>query len=110
MAVEDVIIAAIRDKSSLEVMYRGFARLVSPIRFGWKTTEKDGRHKNLFCYQFGGYSSRGLGPEGSAENYRCWNMDEINAAVAIQTAPHGNYEWTTQPSNCIDDAIIGPLG
>ena len=64
MSVEQVLISAIRNRISLEVSYKGHARLIAPVRLGWKTTDKEGLHKNLMCYQFGGYSSRGLKPDG----------------------------------------------
>ncbi len=108
MSVEDVIISAIHHKVSLEVIYKGHKRWISPVRIGWKTTDKDGLHKNVFCYQFGGYSSRGLMPNGSMENYRCWSLDDIQSAVPIQSGWHGSYGWSKEPSNCIDDVIAGP--
>jgi len=108
MSVEQVLISAIREKISLEVTYKGRSRLISPIRFGWKTTEKHGLHKNLMCYQFGGYSSSGLKPNGSMDNYRCWNLEDITSAVPIQADWHGGYGWPKEPSNCIDNVIAGP--
>jgi len=107
MTVEDVIVAAIRRGLSLEVIYDGYARLVSPIRYGWKETEKEGMHKNLFCYQFGGYSSRGLGPDGSMQNYRCWNLENISGASVVEIPTHSGLKWTSEPSTCIDRVIVG---
>lgn len=108
MTVEDVIIAAIRQKVSLEVVYKNHARHISPVRIGWKTTDKEGLHKNLLCYQFGGYSSRGLKPLGSPDNYRCWHLDDISSAVPIDSTWHGAYGWPRERSNCVDDVIAGP--
>lgn len=108
MSVEQVLISAIQNRSSLAVNYKGNQRLISPIRLGWKTTEKEGLHKNLMCYQFGGYSSQGLKPAGSMDNYRCWNLEDISSAVPIQAEWHGGYAWPKERSNCIDNVIAGP--
>ena len=108
MSIEQVLISAINNKSSLEVFYKGHLRRISPVRFGRKTTEKDGLHKNLMCYQFSGYSSRGLKPDGSMENYRCWNLEDITTALPIEAPWHGGYGWPKEGSTCIDDVIAGP--
>ena len=108
MTVEQVLLSAINNKTSLEVIYQNQTRLIAPIRYGWKTTEKEGLHKNLMCYQFGGYSSRGLGPDGSMQNYRCWNLEDISSAVPIEAPWHGGYGWPKERSSCIDDVIAGP--
>jgi hypothetical protein len=108
MSVEQVIIAAIRDKISLEVNYKNHSRLISPIRLGWKTTEEEGLHKNVFCYQFDGYSSSGLRPNVSPENYRCWNLSDIYSAVPVRAPWYGSEGWPRERSSCIDDVIAGP--
>ena len=94
MSIEQVLISAINNKSSLEVFYKGHLRRISPVRFGRKTTEKDGLHKNLMCYQFSGYSSRGLKPDGSMENYRCWNLEDITTALLNHSAGWGIHDWS----------------
>lgn len=108
MTVEQVLVSAIENHISLEVVYNKESRLISPVRIGWKTTKKEGLHKNLFCYQFGGYSSRGLAPDGSMENYRCWNLQGIASANPIEAKWHGGYGFPKEPSNCIDRLIAGP--
>ena len=105
MTLEQVLISAIHDKTSLEVMYQGFARIVCPCRLGWKTTEKDGFHKNFFCYQIGGYSKSGLKPDGSMDNFRCWNLDEIRSALPVNAPWFCPPVWPKEPSQCIDDVI-----
>jgi len=105
MSLEQVLLSAIRDKTSLEVMYQGVARVICPWRLGWKTTEKSGPHKNLLCYQIGGYSASGLKPHGSMENFRCWNLDEIRSALPVSTPWYFPQTWPKEPSTCIDDVI-----
>ena len=108
MSVGQVFISAINNSISLEVNYDHHLRLVSPIRYGWKTTRKEGRHRKLFCYQFGGYSSKPLRPEGSKENYRCWNLEKIYSAVPVKDEWRSATGWSTHKSYCIDEVIAGP--
>jgi hypothetical protein len=105
MTVEQALVLAINSKSSIEVQYDGHIRHVSPIRFGWKTTEDEGLHKNLFCYQFGGYSSRGLSPDGSEDNFRCWKLEDITYVAVIPGIWHGAYALPRERSTCIDTTI-----
>jgi hypothetical protein len=108
MTVEQALISAINHQVSVQVDHQGHSKWISPVRLGWKTTKKDGLHKNLFCYQFGGYSSRGLKPDGSMDNYRCWNLDDVTSVLPINAAWHGGYGFPKEPSDCIDDVIAGP--
>src|SRR5580704_6733091 len=108
MSAEDVIASAINLKICLNVTYQGHTRLVAPIRLGWKTTDEDGPHKNFFCYQLGGYSSKGLKPDGSIDNYRCWKLSDITSALPTKDHWREGTAWHTQRSKCIDDVIAGP--
>jgi hypothetical protein len=105
MNAEQVLMSAIDNKISLEVMYQGHARIVCPCRLGWKTTEKNGLHKNFFCYQIGGYSRSGLKPDGSVDNFRCWNLEEIRSALPVNAPWYCPQAWLKGPSQCIDDVI-----
>jgi hypothetical protein len=64
-------------------------------------------HVNVFVYQFGGYSERGLAPDGSPENFRCWNLEDIYSAEIIPAAGWhtGRTSWIGKESGCIDDPI-----
>jgi hypothetical protein len=108
MSVEEVIISAVNNKISLQLDYDHHMRLISPCRYGWKTTEEDGLHKILFCYQFGGYNSKGLKPDGSMENFRCWKLDKIYSAVPIKDPWSCPQAWPEERSRSIDDVIAGP--
>jgi len=108
MSIEQVIISAIKNNTSLEVVYKNSSRKISPIRFGWKTTEGEGTHKNIFCYQSGGYSSKPLEPDGSMDNFRCWNLEKISSAVPVNDKWRSAKDWTMHKSECIDEVIAGP--
>jgi hypothetical protein len=107
MTVEEALISAINSKVSLAVDYDHHIRLISPIRFGWKTTDEKGLHKNLFCYQFAGYSTRPSRLEGSEANYRCWNADMIYSALPIKDPWRPAAGWFKRKSHCIDEVIAG---
>lgn len=108
MTAESVLISAINNHIAVEVNYKNHIRQVWPIRYGWKNTEKKGQHKNLFCYQIGGYSSKPLKPLGSHENYRCWNVEDICSAVPIRAQWYSPVDWSTHASRCIDQVMAGP--
>jgi len=40
MTIEQILISAINNKVSLAVDYDHHIRLISPVRYGWKTTDK----------------------------------------------------------------------
>jgi hypothetical protein len=108
MTLVDIIISAIHKKVSLQIVHQAYTKLVSPVRIGWKTTKKQGRHMNVLVYQFGGYSAHGLQADGSMDNYRCLDVSEITSALAIGGPWHGGYGLPTERSACVDDVIAGP--
>lgn len=64
---------------------------------------KQGREKALF-YQFGGTSKSGLGPIGSADNWRCIFLDQLR----ILEVRNGTWytvsvgSWTQFGQDCVD--------
>lgn len=105
MTIEQTIVSAIRSKKPLEVIHQNHRKLVCPFRIGWKETEDKGIYKNVLVYQFGGYSSKGLEPDGSMDNFRCWNLDDIRSATPIDTEWHHPRGWSTMRSTCVDQVI-----
>jgi hypothetical protein len=120
--VKDTIVAAIRQRTGLFVNYCNTERYVCPHRIGVKravprpkkprTFQQDqrkyGNHINVFVYQYGGYSSRGLAQDGSPENWRCWALEDIYAATIVSVDRwHTSTAWGTKYSACIDDVIAG---
>lgn len=87
---------AVIDRHQVIGIYNGHRRLMCPHVIGIK----GGRRQALF-YQFGGTSESGLGPNGSAENWRCIPVDELYD-VEVQKG-----EWHTAPRHprretCVD--------
>ena len=122
MSVQQVIADAIRQRIGLRVNYKGTLRDVCPHRIGSKRAQpppkkyttriKDPRkyqnHINVFVYQFGGYSSSGLAPDGSPDNWRCWALEDIYDANPIPIQRwHTSQSWGVSYSGCIDDQIAG---
>ncbi|HYY45741.1 MAG TPA: hypothetical protein VE951_01650 [Candidatus Angelobacter sp.] len=65
---------AIERKQQVLATYHGYYREMCPHALGYN---KRGDAQALF-YQFGGESSRPLGPPGSPENWRCIRIDELS--------------------------------
>lgn len=123
MSTQQIIISAIQQRAGLNVNYKGTLRSVCPHRIGWKRAQprspkakkplhllKDSRkyenHINVFVYQFGGYSSRGLAPDGSADNWRCWDLEDIYSATVIPIDRwHTGAVAGANFSACIDDIV-----
>lgn len=95
-----IIRDAIERKQHIIATYKGHQREMCPHTLG----TKNGRPQALF-YQFGGESSSGLDPDGSAKNWRCLPVDELRDVVAKAG------EWHTAPNHtrkqsCVDDIDI----
>ena len=95
----ETIREAIEQKCSVEAMYQGHRREMSPHVLGYK----DGREHALL-YQYGGTSSSGLAPVGSGKNWRCLFVDQLSDVKLIdgvfETAPNHS-----QPQTCVDVRI-----
>jgi len=59
-------------------------RFVCPIRIGLSSRGD----RNVLYYQFGGYSSRGLQPDGSDRNWRCNHVADIATAEILNGPWH----------------------
>jgi hypothetical protein len=59
-------------------------RLVCPNRIGLSSKGV----RNVIYYQFDGYSSRGLQPDGSDQNWRCNHVDDLSSAQIIDGPWH----------------------
>jgi hypothetical protein len=59
----------------------------------------------VLCYQYGGESESGLGPIGSAENWRCVIFEKLHRVELVndswKTAPNHS-----RPATCVVDADI----
>jgi hypothetical protein len=96
----DIIRRAILNKEQVIATYNGYRREMCPHAIG----TKNGRQQVLF-YQFGGYSSSGLGPPGSPSNWRCIPISRLSNVETRKgewyTAP--NY---SRPQTCVDHVDI----
>src|SRR6185295_17613612 len=107
MSVEALVISAIKNKISLEVEYQGQLRQICPYRLGWRIAAGSReKFKVVFVYQIGGYSRRGLEPDGSVANLRCWNLAAITLAVPIQESWRHPNAWMVGGFETNDEAII----
>lgn len=70
--VYDIINDAIVNRKTIVAYYKGHRRLMCPHALGTKR----GRRHALF-YQFGGTSESGLSYDGSPNNWRCLDIDDL---------------------------------
>ena len=91
---------AILTRSRVLATYRGGPRELCPHVLGTK-----GGRRNALCYQFAGYSERGLGPDGSAANWRCMHIDDLEE-VSIQAGPWHTAPDHTRPATCVDEIDV----
>lgn len=80
MSVETIILIAIRQKRRVLVVRDGRERVICPYRIGWSNEN----NHNVLHYQIEGYSSRGLSPNGSSDNWRCHPLESFTAAAIIE--------------------------
>lgn len=94
-----IIRQAITNKLVVTATYQGRPRQLCPHAIGWS---KDGQEQALF-YQFGGASSRPLGPPGSPANWRCLTLAELSNLV-VAPGP-----WHTSPKHTKKQVCIARL-
>lgn len=91
-----IVKKAILERIPLSAIYDGHSRLLCPHVLGESAA---GKLQALF-YQFGGESSRGIEPDGSASNWRCLALDKLISVRAIDgrwhTAPNHS-----RPQTCV---------
>jgi hypothetical protein len=94
--VQDIIVAAIRQRMVVTAMYQGYERIMCPHVIGFKKGVL-----NALFFQFAGGSKSGLPPDGQ---WRCVHVDELSS---VSAAPG---EWHTgpdhsRPQSCVDEII-----
>jgi hypothetical protein len=97
MSVYDKIRNAIAHKTAIRVVFKGNARDVCPHVIG----HKNGSEKVL-AYQFAGYSSSGLPPEGE---WRCMFVKDISDASDIDGTWRTGTEHS-QAQTCVDEVDL----
>ena len=91
-----VIKQAIRAKQSIEAVYQGHPRVLSPHALGWK-----GDEYHLIAYQTGGTSKSGPLVPGSDWNWRCMRVAEL-IGVRPSSDPFQSVSLHKKPNTCID--------
>ena len=84
-----LIRAAIEKRQQVIATYRGYRREMCPHAIGFNRVHE----RQALFYQFAGDSASGLGPPGSAENWRCIPIDELHN-VEVREG-----EWHTAPDH-----------
>ena len=65
---------AVMSRLPISALYDKHPRLLCPHRLG----RNSAGHARVLCYQFGGMSSSGLEPSGSASNWRCMDVEKFS--------------------------------
>jgi hypothetical protein len=97
----DVIWDAIVNKRQILARYHGHPRTLCPHILGYK----DGKEHCLF-YQCGGTSRSGLGSRGSADNWRCMDLDELDDVSARDGTWYTAFAAKEKPQTCVDQIVI----
>jgi hypothetical protein len=102
--VEDMyglIWTAVANRQPISAIYKERHRLFCPHRLGRNRLGQP----RVLCYQYGGDSESGLGPMGSAENWRCVVFERLKRVELLKgswkTAPNHS-----RPATCVVDADI----
>jgi len=96
--IYEIVRDAIDHKKIVHAFYHRQERIMCPHTLGTKR----GKYHALF-YQFGGYSSSGLGPEGSSENWRCMFLENLTSV----TSEEG--QWHTAPNHTRSQTCVGDV-
>ncbi len=96
----ETIKRAMESRKNVRATYDGFEREFSPHTLGTK-----GREERVLGHQFAGQSVIGLGPDGSAENWRCFFIEALLACEVIDGRWHSAPPHS-QPQTRIDDVDV----
>ena len=89
------------NKQPIAAVYDGHERLLCPHVLG---ISKEGRRQAL-CYQYGGASSRGLGPGGSAGNWRCIRVEKLSSVRFLKDEWHTGVRHSSRQT-CVDQVDV----
>ena len=83
MAIYQILKEALLARKPVAIIREGTERHVCPHVIGIKHSKDGASYANVLLYQFGGYSEKGLGPDGSDKNWRCVAVYGIEKAWII---------------------------
>jgi hypothetical protein len=89
---------AVLQKKIIVATYEGRVRKMCPHVLG----TKDGKPR-VMAYQFAGGSARGIGRDGSDDNWRCFEVDELSAVSVVDG------KWHTAPNYCMRPDLIDEI-
>jgi hypothetical protein len=93
---------AILSKKIVTASYNGLRRVMCPHTLGWKK----GKEHGLF-YQFAGETSSGaLGPDGSADNWRCVDIEKLTGVQVSDGAWHTSESSHSKRQTCVDQVDV----
>lgn len=101
MGTYDLIRSAAVNLDSISARFEGHVRLFSPHVLGTKKGES-----RVLGYQFGGTSHRGLGPQGSLMNWRCFPIDKLTDVALIAGTWRSPSRFGTDHEHCIDEVDV----
>ena len=100
MSVYDIIKEAILTKKVIRAIYQGRERVMCPHALGTK-----GERFRAMFYQFDGYSSSGLAREGSPDNWRCMDLDQLSDASS-EPGRWRTGENHSKKQTCVDRVLV----
>jgi hypothetical protein len=92
---------AITNKQTICTVYQGHYREMCPHTLGWS---KNGKEHALF-YQYAGSSSSGLGADGSYQNWRCVDLDQLTQ-VSVKDGPWHTAANHSRKQTCVVRIVI----
>src|SRR3954468_20600757 len=96
-----LIWTAISNRQPISAIYKELPRWFCPH---WLARNRLGQPRVL-CYQYDGESESGLGPIGSAENWRCDVFEKLRR-VELVNGPWKSAPNHSRPATCVVDADI----
>ena len=100
MDTYSLIREAIEKRQQVLGTYRGYHRELCPHAIGFSKRHE----RQALFYQFGGESASGLGPPGSAENWRCIQIDELHN-VTVRDGEWHTASDHTRRETCVFDRV-----
>ena len=101
----DLIRKAVIERNSLSAWYKGHLRVFSPFLLGTKAGDP-----HVLGYQFDGTSEVPLGPEGSAENWRCLRVAGLTKVRGLPGIWHAMPKAGKGHQSCIDHVDVSAHG
>src|SRR5205823_1927325 len=104
MSIYETMKHAVLAKKPVVIVREGVEQFVCPHVIGTKYNKKTGElYESTLVYQYGGPSDRGLGPDGSDQNWRCIPLHQIDSVRIVEGKWHTVSQLPTSRSTCVDN-------